>query len=972
VAASAGEATPSLVRYRVLGPVQLCDADGPVRLGSEQQRVLLAQLLVDAGRPVAADRLADELWGAELPTEPRVALRTQVSRLRRRLAPDALVTEDQGYRLRVGESELDAALYEDLVARADVAPAGAAVALLDDALALWRGAAYADFAHRDFARPDAIRLDELRVAARVRRGELLVDLEREGEAIADLEALLADDPEREGVRALLMRTLYRAGRHTDALRTYQEWRAFLADELGVEPSPELRALEQQILDHDVAPARVRTEVIAPPQPVTSFVGRREELQVVDSALSEHRLVALVGPGGVGKTRLAIEAARRVAARYPHGVVFCDLSTVARGADVVHVVANALGVEERAARSLEAQLAAHLRTRRCLLLVDNCEHVVSATARLLSRLVQHTTAVDVLATSREPLAVAGERRIAVEPLATEGADSVAAALFADRARSVDAAFTTSGDIGSVQTICRRLDGLPLAIELAAARVRSLSLVELAAGLEQRFDLLTGARDEDERHQSLHSAIDWSYALLSPEEQAVFARLSVFASWFDLDAARGVAGDIVGQERVVAVLTRLVDCSLVVARRVGDRSQYSLLDSMRSSGVATLAASGDLDGARDRHAAWVVHLAQEVAARLAGPEEGEWADTITRHFAEARAAHEWLVGRDVERAMQLVAALRPYALWRRNTEIGAWADVTASVAAGEPHPLLPAVLLSAFVGAWQRGDYGIAAELAAVAAQAVLPADAATVLYVADAVADVAFFAGDVASAARLHRAAAELAIEAGDLLQAMWTLGSVSHALMYGGELEAAHPVAEETAALAARCGGPTAFAMSEWVFGELYAATDLERARAHLERAIVLATSVGSRQIVTEAEYGLAIVKARLGDLAGALQHFETLLVDADETRTAILPRDLVRIVEVLVLAGSYDDAARLTGAATSMRRSARRFPVAEAALLQASARIQAELGDEGLAQRSAEGVELDEAQTVAVARRAIEQVTRK
>ncbi|MCA1823181.1 MAG: AAA family ATPase [Frankia sp.] len=958
-------------RYRVLGLVELTGPDGTVRLASRQQRTLLAMLLVEANRPVEVSRLAEELWGERLPSDPRVALRTQVSRLRKRLGDDALVTEDNAYRLRVESGQLDAAQFEDFVKRADAAPTEDAVSLLDRGLALWHGRAFAEFADRTFAQPEAVRLDELRAMARAWRGELLIAIGRADEAIADLEALLVENPEREGARAVLMRALYRSGRHTEALRVYQAWRRHLGEELGLDPSPELKLLEQQILQHEVAGSG-RREWHAVPRPVTMFFGRASDVTEVDDALEQRRLVVLCGPGGVGKTRLAVEVAARVSRRYPHGVAFCDLSSVARGADVARVVSAAVAMEERGTRDLTDQLVGHLRKRRCLLVMDNCEHVIDAAARLAARLIESTPQADVLATSREPLAVPGEFVVNVAPLPTEGTDTAAASLFIDRARAARPGFNGSvGQLETVNAICRQLDGLPLAIELAAARVRNLTLPDLVRGLEDRFQLLVGRRHDGERHRSLRAVLDWSYDMLTASEQMVFDELAVFSSWFDLDDARSVVAADAASDAAAAIL-RLVDCSLVVTRHDGDVTGYALLDSMRSYGVDQLRSRQGLDAARDRHAAWALTLAEDMARGLAGPDEGLCAARVSRHFAEFRAAHEWLVGRDPHRALRLIAALRPYAMWRRNTEVGLWAEVSASVASGTGDELLPAVLLCAFVGAWQRGDYEAAQELARSAEQAVRPADPADVPYVVDALADVAFFAGDVDAAARLHRQAAERAIAAGDLLQAMWTLGSVSHALMYGGRLAEARAAAAETMALAEQCGSPTARAMQEWVLGELEASTDLETAQAHLEQAIDLAASAGSRQIVLEAEYGLAIVKSRRGDVTGALSHFEALLTDTSETKTGILPRDLVRIIEVLARAGSLTDAALLCGSATSSRRSARRFPVAEATLMDVLAQLRSALGVAEMHRLTEEGAALDEEEIVTASLEAVRRVTRK
>lgn len=976
--ALAGDALPEPVavalvtapplRYGSLGPLTIWAVDGtPVRLASDQQRLLLAVLLVNANHTVSPDRLIEELWADELPTDPRVALRTQVSRLRKRLDDGALVTDDAGYRLALAAEDYDATRFEVWVAAGRI----------DDALALWRGDALSEFADRDFARAEAARLNELRFIAREQRAEGLLESGRAADAVADLESLLGDEPGRERARGLLMRALYAAGRQTDALDVYEVWRAHLAEDLGLTPSPHLQQLEHQILDHALGGTSAGTGAAAaawhgPPRPVSSFVGREEAVGSVVAALRDHRIVALVGPGGVGKTRLAVEVTRSLSDDYSHGIAFCDLSSVTHDADVARVVAGAVGLEERSTRRLDDQLVTYLEHRRCLLLVDNCEHVIYGAAKLVDHLVQRTAGVTILATSRESLAIAGEQLVPVNPLSTDGSSASASRLFVDRARSVLPGFDGfehSGD--AIDEICRQLDGMPLAIELAAARLRGMTLDELSGGLDRRFQLLVGARRADDRHRSLRAVLDWSYDLLSPPEQRVFDQLAVFSSWFDLDAAHAVVGDVLSADEATDAVLRLVDCSLAVARHDARSSQYAFLDSMRRYGVERLRDRGELEAARDRHAVWALSLAEDAADGLAGRDEAAWASRVSRHFAEMRTAHDWLVGRDPSAALRLVAALRPYALWRRAVEVGRWAEVAASVGAGSDDKSLPAALLCAFTSAWQRGDYDAAWELARTGVQTASSRDPDDVRYIVDIQADVAFISGDVEEAVRLHTRAWELAAADGDWLQAMWALGSVSHALTYGAELERSREVAEQSGALAAQCGSPTALAMQEWVVGELVASTDPAAAQRHLEHAIELATSMGSRQLVVEAEFGLAIVKARQGDVDGALGDCDALLADSHATRTGILPRDLVRVIEVLTIVGAYADAAQLYGAAISPRRSAGRFPVADAALVEAGEQLRRELGDEEFDRLAAAGAELDEPGVVGVAVEAVRGVTR-
>ncbi len=434
--------------YGLLGPVEVRVDGRASPLPSSRQRLALSMLLVAAGRTVSADRMMDELWGAALPADPRAALRTQVSRLRRALGPAGsdLLTAEAGYRLTVQRSQLDAARFEDAMAEAAQARGETALGLLDGALALWRGPAISEFADRPFAMATAARLNELRVAAVERRAELLLSVGQVDDAIAVLQALVVEHPEREHARGLLMRALYRAGRHTAALAVFRSWREYLARELGLDPSPTLQHIERDILRHAVpAPGSgdqgtPQAPTLPMPVPVTSFVGRNEDLARVTGMLGEARLVTLHGPGGVGKTRLALEVASRAAGNYRSGICFCDLAAVTRPQAMIRAVATAAGLSERAFQRIDDQLIDHLAGQQVLLVLDNCEHIAHAVAVLAERLLRQTRAVSLLATSRERLGVDGEHVWQVRPLAVSGPGAPAVQLFLDRARAADPAAT----------------------------------------------------------------------------------------------------------------------------------------------------------------------------------------------------------------------------------------------------------------------------------------------------------------------------------------------------------------------------------------------------------------------------------------------------------------------------------------------------------------------------------------------------
>ena len=970
----------AVLRYGLLGPVEVRTEAGVVRPRSRSQRLVLAVLLVDANRVVPAERLVEELWGDDLPDDPAGALRTQVSRLRRALGPAAadLITEEGGYRLRVERGALDAARFEDLVAEAAKGDGDDAVHLLDEALDLWRGAAVAEFADRPFAQPEAVRLEELRLAARERRAEALLSLGRAGEAAASLEALVAEHPRRERARGLLMEALYHLGRQADALDVYQSWRLHLGDELGLEPSPHLQRIEREILQHTLGAGgggrAISERTRRLPLPVTSFVGREADLAAVSALLPQARLVTLWGPGGVGKTRLALEVVARVGDRYPDGVRFCDLAAVGRPGAVARAVATAVGLEERALRSLEDQLVEHLAHRHLLLVLDNCEHVVEAAAAVAGRLVRETGRVDVVSTSRERLCVDGEHLWPVAPLRATGADAPAVQLFVDRAGAVvPTVANEERHRSAISDICTRLDGLPLAIELAAGRLPGLTVPELARSLDQRFRLLTPGHGAHRRHRSLRAVVDWSYEQLPPVEQQVFQRLAVFAGRFDLDAARAVAvGDGVDEEEIAPAVLRLVDRSLLSPHREGDQTRYSLLETLRGYGLERLRERGQLDDARDRHARWAVELAERAARGLRGPDEAEWALTLRRSTDELRAAHGWLVGTTPELSLRLAAELHWYALWRVESEVFRWAEIAASAAAGTRSPSFPEALASAAIGAAYRGDLDGAEAGARSAFDAARGMGPGAVRRPLEALGEVALLRGDLERAASLYREAHELAMAAGDLFEAAWDICSVGVALAVAGRREEASAAATEASATAEASGSPSARALAAFLLGEIAATTDPEVAEEHLRRAVALAEPVGSRLVVGIAHLALATLYARHHDAPTALRYYEGVILEWQGAGAWTSQWVTLRtLVDLLARVGAVHDAAVLYGAVTSARTGGPAFGGDEQILRQVEARLREQLGDPGFRRSREEGEALADDEVIGRALEAIRRAAR-
>jgi predicted ATPase/DNA-binding SARP family transcriptional activator len=626
-------------------------ADGcPVALGKPKQRALLAVLLLDANRVVALERLIEELWPEDPPASARHAIEVYASGLRRALGTDRIVRRAPGYLVRAEEEELDSTRFEVLAARGHKAleagrPAAAA-ATFREALDLWRGAALADVAAGRLTQAAAARLDDLRIGVLEARIDADLELGHHGDVVPELEALVAEHPLRERPRRQLMLALYRSGRQADALDAYRTTRRTLLDELGLEPSRQLRDLEQAILRHDptLEPRPTAEARSSLPSPAASFVGRRAELDALRELLSRQgvRLVTLTGPGGIGKTRLALEAARRAEREFSDGAAFVSLVPVTDERRVLEAVARGLGVRAGAGTPLLDALKGYLREKDFLLLLDNFEHVLGA-GRHVSDLLAASPRLTVLATSRTPLRVYGEQELSVPPLAVRGPDvqeeapPEAVELFVERARSVNAGFALSEqNAGAIDEICVRLDGVPLAIELAAARVKLLAPATLLARMGRRLQLLTdGPRDTPARHQTLRATIEWSHELLGEREKRLFARLSVFVGGFTLEAAEAAC------DATIDLLTALVDDSLV---RTDGSGRFSMLDTIREYAEERLVETGDLDDVRARHAGFVVALAEEAEPELRGRDQVSWLVRLDAEEGNVLAAVDWAVEAD----------------------------------------------------------------------------------------------------------------------------------------------------------------------------------------------------------------------------------------------------------------------------------------------------------------------------------------
>ncbi|MEU4306193.1 AfsR/SARP family transcriptional regulator [Streptomyces rochei] len=681
--------------FGVLGEFVVRRDDGSsVAVRGPRARSLLVLLALEAGRPVTVDSLIEGLYGDHPPGDALNALQSQVSRLRRDLrgaAPHELVeSHPLGYRLAVDPDSVDAHRFERLAAEGHRQLAAgdhaAAAATLRQALDLWQGPVPVELGEAASARARAHRLQDLRLAAAEDRAEAELALGGHRELVAELQQLVAAHPLRERPRGQLMRALYGSGRRADALAVYEDARRTLAEELGNDPSEELAAVHLAVLRGELPPATRATPAPAPaaPEPatvgrtgppaqLTTFVGRRDELERVSRLLGPldrgggARLVTVVGSGGSGKTRLAIEAA----GRDPGGVAFVDLGGLRDGGDLPRQVLNAFGVREGVLNAGGRQsqppdtverLVAALSDTDLLLVLDNCEHMVEEVARLVFRLLTSCPRIRVLATSREALGITGEVLCPVPPLAAppegvsaaEALEYPAVRLFADRATAVRPDFTVdAATVAPVVRVCRALDGLPLAIELAAARLRSLPVDEVAARLDDRFRLLSqGSRTASPRHQTLRAVVGWSWDLLEEDEQRLARRLTVFAGGFTLDAAGRVCE--LSDAEAVERLTGLADKSLIE----GDGGRYRMLGTVRAFCAERLAKAGEEEEVHGRFTEYFLDLARTAEPYLRSADQLDWLARLAAEDANLQAALHRAVRTDQETAFRLIAALTGY--------------------------------------------------------------------------------------------------------------------------------------------------------------------------------------------------------------------------------------------------------------------------------------------------------------------------
>lgn len=935
------------LEIRVLGPLTVLRSGSEVPLGGPRQRLVLALLAVAVGRAIPAERLVDEIWGEDAPSTGTGPLRTYIWQLRRLLEPGTepaqappggsdgevdeatgvLVSRSGGYLLDIDRGQVDSVCFERLFMDSRAAAASGqpelALARLEEASSLWRGPAFGDLAAEPAVQPEAVRLEQLRVGARELRADMLLTTGQHLQVADELGGLARVHPERERLWAMLMTALYRSGRQGDALRCFQEARATLVEDMGLEPGPELRKLEEAILRQDPEldwqpppgpPLRVAAgeaedrsgPLSSLPRHLTSFIGRGAERAEVAAALARSRLVTLHGTGGCGKTRLALAVAEDVSAGFPQGVWFVDLSAVADPALVARAVAEPLGVGGDRSVQVE-QVCRRIDDEQVLLVLDNCEHLIEPAAELVEVLLDRCPALRILTTSREELRIAAETVWRVPALSLpddsrgdrsgEGESPLAASeavqLFVERGRSALPGFAPTGEaLETVAQICCRLDGIALAVELAAALVGSLPVRDIAARLDDHLCLFAeGRRQGAERHRTLRATLDWSFDLLDEPSRKLFVRLGVFVGDFTLEAAEKVAGTEPDFLAVARGLGHLVRTSMVTCvAGTGGAERYRLLETIRQYAREKLEQCEDAEEVHRRHGLYYADLATEADRHVHGPGAAEWLARLISELPNLRAAVAWAISHDeVEVGLRLIGSLNWYVA-RMNLleETSQWLDAWLPRRENLAPELQLKALMSASSVAFTRGDFSRTGELGeeviAIARQHEWPDDLATALMMRGG---AAVYQGDAGRAEECFEEAHLLFDRLGDRWGMAWTLMAWGMGSRRVGDLARARGQLAEALgifrglddrhgqvlplvnlALVAQAGGQTDEALARATEAAELAATVGERPQQHVSVCVLgrVELSLGNFQRARE------LLVCSIRDFPGA-HHYNMLAI---------------------------------------------------------------------------------------------------
>ncbi|WP_209306366.1 BTAD domain-containing putative transcriptional regulator [Blastococcus sp. CT_GayMR19] len=888
----------------VLGPLRLTVEGRTVDVRGPKRRAVLALLALAQDRTVPVDVLVDALWPSEVPESGRQALQSHVSRLRGQLgsASPRLESGPDGYRLVLDDDGLDVTEARELLTsargRAAHDPARAS-ALLREAMGLWRGPVLPDLAD---VLPVATAIEECAQLHREVTDALIgsaVAAGRAEEVLGLAAASVTADPLREPAVLLLMRALAAAGRAPEALRTGREYRHRLAEEAGLDPSADLDQLEREIAGGAAGPApRPRADV----RPTTRLIGRDAEVGALHLRLASERLVTVVGPGGVGKTRVALEVGRSGAA-----TAVLLLAPVTDPAALPHALAAALGLDVVQGDVLAACLAV-LGDRPGLLVVDNCEHLVDTARDMVDAILSACPRLAVLATSREPLGLAAECVVRLAPLRLPGnepdlARVPAVAVFLDRAGRVRPGVQpTREELRTIADIVHRLDGMPLAIELAAGRLSTFSLADLRSRLARSLDLLGGGRIRgDTRHRTLRATLEWSYQLLSEDEQRLFRHLSVFVDGADVDTAERLGADLGLAGDPGSVLARLVDASMIEVRFEGG-TRYRMLETLRAFGLDRLAAVGESEAAVAQLQRWAVDLTAWIAATMATEDEPEADAVLRREVGNLRAAWRSVRSRGaLDAAAAMVTSLFDAVAYRDLVELRSWAEELADDPALHDHPLAAAVLGTAGEAVYHRGDHAKAERLARAGLERA--ADGRGTAYCLMPLSVVALARGAHGASAAHALAAAELGGRSGE------ALGVAALALAYSGDADGARVLGDR--ALAGSVS-PTLRSWAAYVTGEIETSVGRrDLAEPHYVRAVEFARRAGNTFLAGVASVGLVAARAAAGRAAEALVGYREVIDYFARTGNWTHQWTTVRnLADLLRRLGDEDTAAQLDAAA--------------------------------------------------------------
>ncbi len=910
------------MEFRVLGPIEVVAGGERLALGSVQQRAVLALLALRAPEPVSVDRLIDELWGDRAPATAAHAIQVHVSALRKilRAAPGAdtttLCTRGSGYALAVDAERIDARRFERLLGQAQHAsPDDPATARrrFEEALALWRGPALADLRGLESAEAKGRKLEELRALAIEGLIEARLAAGEHAGLIARITDLVDADPLREHPRRLLMLALYRSGRPAEALAAYRDACRAL-DEVGLQPGPELRRLEQAILRHDASlelpddgpPAPRRSNI---PAAAHALIGRTTELESASELLSRRdvRLVTLLGPGGSGKTRLALELAIRIEPGYCDGAWFVSLAPLTDPTLVVSEIARTLDVKETEGQPQAVTLASALSHRELLVVLDNFEHVLEA-APLVGQLLAAAPGLDVLVTSRAALRLGGEHRVEVPPLPLPEA----AELFVARARAVRPETGEGPEEGTaVRRICRRLDGLPLALELAAARVALFGVQALDARLAQRLDLPEGARDLPDRQRTLRATIDWSYRLLSGAEQAMFRGLAPFAGGARLGAIESILKGL--KPEPIDVVASLLDQSLLHRHDDFDgQPRFSMLDTIRQHAQECARVAGEADAAATLHAAYFTAFAREAERHIHTADQSLWLARLEADHDNLRGAFDHLVDTEPSQALSMAAALDFFWEIRGHVSEGRERLRRALDAeTSDQNAAAKATFLAARLALLQ-GDREQAEPLLIEALR--LARQTGEIRTEVQALTHLGMLGqarGDADGAIRLHEQALAKARRQTDTWTLRLALNNLGNILAQSGDAQRARPVLQDALQLARRLGEPFGTALTAGNLAEL----ELARGEADAAEALIAECLQNAKAI----DYTSLIAWALALDAMLALHRGERDLADARNTAA------------LAALRGAYDAQTGPIALATSATLAAARGEALLAAQLWAA-----------------------------------------